>query len=200
LIKRLPENSWRTSTQAISVPVTMFSATTASETSTVKRIAANACALVTASQNAAGPPVDSAATAASGIRTIRPRWAVASAPPAAGLTRRLPRLARRGAERQRQPVLTPRLCSIRCLTQSSGSKNFFITASPPPSFVMSNCLGGWGYRFVDEGVDHGAVALLGEDPCAGSEVANSMNDRAWSRAAVVAAIAFSIRIASPGMT
>jgi hypothetical protein len=47
----------------------------------VKRIAANAWALVTASQNAAGPPVvDSATTAASGIRMTRLRYAVASAP------------------------------------------------------------------------------------------------------------------------
>ena len=55
----------------------------------MKRIAANACALVTASQNAPAPPVvDSATTAASGMRTIRLRYAVASAPAIAGPARR----------------------------------------------------------------------------------------------------------------
>jgi hypothetical protein len=52
----------------------MLTATTASETTTVKRIAANACALVIADQNADNPPaVDSTTTAASGIRTMRLR-------------------------------------------------------------------------------------------------------------------------------
>jgi hypothetical protein len=58
----------------MSVPVTMFTTTTTIDTSTVKRIAANAWSPVTARQNADGPPVvDSATTAASGMRTIRPR-------------------------------------------------------------------------------------------------------------------------------
>ena len=130
----------------MSVPVTMFTATTTSDASTVKRIAASACALVTASQNADAPPVvDSATTAASGIRTTRLRYAVASAPPIAG-----PADAQRcaapaaAAARRRQLVLTPRLSSIPCITESLGSKNFFMTAGQPPNFVMSNCFGGSG--------------------------------------------------------
>ncbi len=68
---RLPGNSSRTSTQAISVPITALMAATTSETISVRRIAACACGVVTASQNAATPPSsDCTTTAASGIRTI----------------------------------------------------------------------------------------------------------------------------------
>src|SRR3954447_20651404 len=107
LTNRLPGNSSRTSTHAMSVPVTMFTTTTTIDTSTGKRIAANACCPGTASQNADGPPVvDSATTAASGMRTTRLRYAVASAPPTAGVARRRRRPARRGRARRSVGAVT----------------------------------------------------------------------------------------------
>src|SRR6476660_1390031 len=108
LTRRLPENSSRTSTHAISVPVTTFRTTTTSDTTRVKRIAASACGPVTACQNAAAPPlVDSATTAASGSRTTRLRYAVASAPPTAGPEMR--GRARGGARTSARADTEPRL-------------------------------------------------------------------------------------------
>ena len=91
---------------------------------------------------------------------------------------------------------------MRCMTESFGSKNFFMTASQPPNFVMSNCFGGSGYVvLVDERVDHRAVALRGEDPLrglGGREVDERL--RLGAAPASVAAIGFSMRIVSSGMT
>ena len=53
---RLPKNWSRTSTQAISVPITTFTTVTMSAWPTVSRIAAAVCSFVTVSQNAVHPP------------------------------------------------------------------------------------------------------------------------------------------------
>ena len=73
---RLPGNSSRTRTQAMIVPATALIATTIAEAIRVSFSAATACGAVTSSQNEASPPSnDFATTAASGIRTIRLRYA-----------------------------------------------------------------------------------------------------------------------------
>ena len=70
----LPRNSSRTSTQAISVPVTALIAATTAEAISVSFSAATACSFVTAVQNASQPVLERlATTAASGISTIRLR-------------------------------------------------------------------------------------------------------------------------------
>ena len=67
LITLLPRKSSRTSTQAMSVPVTAFTATTMSEATNVSLSAATAAGEVTCSQNAGRPPsTDAASTAAEG--------------------------------------------------------------------------------------------------------------------------------------
>ena len=70
----LPRNASRTSTQAISVPMTALTATTTSEAPNVSLSAEIAAGLETARQNASTPPsVERQTTAASGMRTIRLR-------------------------------------------------------------------------------------------------------------------------------
>src|SRR5688572_1740961 len=95
---RLPRNSSRTSTQAISVPVTTFTTTTASETSTVSFSAATASGPLTASQKPVRPASNErTTTAASGMSTIRLSHATASAP--AGAARPIGRRPGRGRAR-----------------------------------------------------------------------------------------------------
>src|SRR5881396_1087046 len=78
LMKRLPGNWSRTSTQAISVPKTALIAATRSADSTVSFSAATDCLLETVSQKCAMPPsVDFATTAASGSSTMMLSQAVA---------------------------------------------------------------------------------------------------------------------------
>src|SRR4051794_34161195 len=80
----LPRKSSRTSTQAISVPVTALIATTISETISVSLNAATAWGPVTTSQNSPSPPSsDFAATAASGSRTTTLRYVIATPRPSA---------------------------------------------------------------------------------------------------------------------
>src|SRR5437763_11450753 len=94
LIAPMPRNRSRTSTHAMSVPVTALMATTISEITMVTSSAATASGLVTARQNPPIPPsIDFAATAASGSSTMTLRYAIASprpiaAPPRAGANRR----------------------------------------------------------------------------------------------------------------
>src|SRR5262245_8247383 len=77
-MSRLPGNSSRTSTQAISVPATALITTTISEATTVSFSAATACSLVTAVQNASHPPsIDRATTAAIGISATMLRYTIA---------------------------------------------------------------------------------------------------------------------------
>ena len=74
----LPRNSSRTSTHAISVPVTALITTTISDAISVSRSAATAWSLVTAVQNASNPPsIDATTTAASGISATMLRYAMA---------------------------------------------------------------------------------------------------------------------------
>src|SRR2546425_8057275 len=74
---RLPGKLSRTRTQAIAVPVITLTTATISEATRVSFRAAIACGEVTAVQNAPSPPsVDCETSAASGIRTIRLRYAV----------------------------------------------------------------------------------------------------------------------------
>src|SRR5690349_20795962 len=93
LTNDLPRNSSRTSTHAISTPMTASIAATTSEIHSVRRIAATACGFVTASQNVASPSSkERTTTAASGIRTISVSHATLSAPTTSGplRTRRAP--------------------------------------------------------------------------------------------------------------
>ena len=78
LTMRLPGNSSRTSTQAISVPITTLTRATMADTSTVTRSAARATGAVAASQNPLTPSSNEVTvSAASGSRTMtlsqRPR-------------------------------------------------------------------------------------------------------------------------------
>src|SRR5918994_4960199 len=99
---RLPGNSSRTSTQAISVPITALIAATISETTSVSRIAACAWAFVTASQNSPTPPSnDCTTTAARGIRTISVSHATEYAPATSG-----PTGSRRARTRDSSPAVT----------------------------------------------------------------------------------------------
>ncbi len=67
---RLPGNSSRTSTHAISVPKIALTTTTIAETASVSLIAASAWGLVTSFQNADAPPLPAfASTAATGRST-----------------------------------------------------------------------------------------------------------------------------------
>ena len=74
LTMRLPGNSSRTSTQAISVPKIALIATTIAETTSVSLIAASASGLVTSRQKAPAPPLpDFASSAATGSSTSTDR-------------------------------------------------------------------------------------------------------------------------------
>ena len=69
---RWPLNWSRTSTQAMRVPITTFTAVTMSAWRTVRRIAAAVCSLVIVFQNAVQPPsLAVTTTAVSGISTSR---------------------------------------------------------------------------------------------------------------------------------
>src|SRR5215211_3841428 len=86
LTTRLPGNWSRTSTQAMTVPMTTFPAATSSDTAKVRRRAAKAWGWVAASQKAAQPSrLERHTTAVSGSTTIRLRYRVtvprSSAPP-----------------------------------------------------------------------------------------------------------------------
>ena len=70
----LPRKSSRTSTQAISVPVTALISTTTNEVISVSLNAATDCGVVTTSKKRPSPPsIDFTATAASGSSTITDR-------------------------------------------------------------------------------------------------------------------------------
>ena len=71
---RLPGNSSRTSTQAISVPKTALTTTTITDTTSVSLIAASASGLEISRQNALVPPLlDFASSAATGSSTSADR-------------------------------------------------------------------------------------------------------------------------------
>src|SRR6266511_5454093 len=77
LTTRLPGNSSRTSTQAMTVPTTTLIATTTSATAKVRRRAASACGVVAARQKAPQPSrLERQTTAVSGRTTIRLRYMV----------------------------------------------------------------------------------------------------------------------------
>src|SRR3954453_6224260 len=80
----LPRKSSRTSTQAISVPVTGLITTTISDVMNVSFRAASACGLVTTSKNSFTPPSSEVtATAASGSSTMMLRYVRATPRPSA---------------------------------------------------------------------------------------------------------------------
>src|SRR3954470_8322707 len=84
LTSDLPRNSSRTSTQAISVPMTASIAATMADENTVSSSAATARRPDTAVQNVSSPPSsERTSTAASGSRTIRESQATAAPPEAA---------------------------------------------------------------------------------------------------------------------
>jgi hypothetical protein len=73
LMRLFPRKESRTSTHATSVPVTAFTATTASELRKVSFRVATAAGFETACQNPSAPsPVERQMTAAIGISTTRP--------------------------------------------------------------------------------------------------------------------------------
>ena len=120
--------------------MTALIAATTSETSSVKRSAATAWRLVTASQNASRPPSsDCATTAASGSSTMRLSHSVAmprpSAPDAAG-GRAAWRAPRRDvaaeADGAHLAVDTPASSSILAIEPFSGSNSSSLTFSQPP--------------------------------------------------------------------
>src|SRR4029453_2566359 len=95
LTTRLPGNSSRTSTQAMTVPITTLPAATTRATAKVRRSAARAWGRVAASQKAPQPSLpERHTTAVSGRTTIRLRYRVtvprssAAPPPVPGRTRR----------------------------------------------------------------------------------------------------------------
>ena len=99
---RLPKKRSRTSTQAISVPMTMLTSVTRNAVPTVSRMAAAVCALVTASQKCAHPPSHAVTTtAASGISTSRLNHSIATPRPRpeTRVSRRPSRAARRTQRR-----------------------------------------------------------------------------------------------------
>src|SRR3954463_6007355 len=80
----LPRKSSRTSTQAISVPVTALITTTIADVMNVSFSAASACGPVTTSKNSDTPPSsDLTATAASGSSTMMLRYVIATPRPSA---------------------------------------------------------------------------------------------------------------------
>src|SRR5829696_7743155 len=96
LTTRLPGNSSRTSTQAISVPMTTFPAATSSDTAKVRRRAARAWGWVAAAQKAAQPSrPERQTTAVRGRTTTRLRYRVtvprsSAAPPRTSCPARRP--------------------------------------------------------------------------------------------------------------
>ena len=157
LTSDLPRNSSRTSTQAISTPITASIAATTTEMISVKRIAAIACGLVIASQNSSTPPSNErTTTAASGISTISVSQATLRPPTTSGplRMRRAPAgLAGRalcsleaGASitLRHLAVETPRSCSIFATAPVSGSKKSALTLSQPPNLSILNSFFGSG--------------------------------------------------------
>ena len=70
----LPRNSSRTSTQAMVVPITALTSTTATDRPSVTLSAATPCGFVTALQKASQPPsVERHVSAASGSKTMKLR-------------------------------------------------------------------------------------------------------------------------------
>src|SRR5918997_214426 len=109
----LPRNSSRTSTHAISTPITASIAATTTLTPSVSRMAAIAWRFVTASQNSPAPPSkERTTTAASGISTISVSQATLSPPTTSGpvRTRRPAGRAGRSARTGGAPAIAVSLC------------------------------------------------------------------------------------------
>ena len=216
LTNLLPGNSSRTSTQAISVPMTTLIATTPSETSSVSFSAATASGSVIASQNAPRPPsIDCATTGgerdqddqAQLQRRPRPRESTA-----------LPRAAkpssaagRRGCGQWRRssliyPVATPSSRSISAIEPVLRVEELRRRpSSQPPSSSIVNSAGGVGNLSAlcveDRSRSTGPVAALGEDllRLAVCEEVEERLGRLGVAASVVTATGFSIRIVSSGI-
>ena len=103
-IRRLPGNRSRTSTQAMIVPITMLTAVTPSELSTVSLRALNVCLLVSASVKVPHPFSPAVATTAqSGISTRRLNHSIMTPRPRAEPLVRLCREADRRTRAGRPP-------------------------------------------------------------------------------------------------
>ena len=143
---RLPGNASRTSTQAMSVPATALIAAATSEASRVKRSAATAWRLETASQNVGEAAVDRARQDRRERQQddeAQPQQADAEAQRA---LREAPRARqrRRGGEggRAHCPVVTPACSSIFAIEPSRGSKrSLLIFFQPPRSSIVNRPLG-----------------------------------------------------------
>ena len=112
----------------------------------MKRSAATAWRLVTASQNASRPPsVERTTTAASGSRTMRLSHSVAM-PSAEGARPRRPGAPRRLQRRavRHLAVDTPASSSILAIEPFSGSKSSSLTLLQPPRSSIVNRPGGSG--------------------------------------------------------
>src|SRR5918994_790474 len=163
---RLPGNSSRTSTQAISVPITASIAATISDTIRVRRIAATACGAVTASQNASTPPSNErTTTAASGIRAIRVSQATERPPATSGPA------AISACRRGRRPATValpgsghPQVALDVGHRALLGVEELGVDLVPAAELVdLEQVLGGRVGALVDQLREHRAVALGGED-------------------------------------
>ena len=114
---RWPLNWSRTSTQAMRVPITTFTAVTMSAWPTVSRIAAAVCSFVMVFQNAVQPPwLAVTTTAVSGISTSRLNQIMATPRPRPDA---LPRVVTRADRRRGAGRLAPTTAAVTrpCRTQ-----------------------------------------------------------------------------------
>jgi hypothetical protein len=130
----LPRKRSRTSTQAISVPLTTLMAAVASETSSVKRNAATAWRLVTTSKNE--PSIARTATAASGSSTMTLSHSVAT--PSRQGARPVGRAPQGEGEGAHFAVETPASSSILATEPFSGSNISSLTFFQPPRSSIVN--------------------------------------------------------------
>src|SRR5688500_1287903 len=166
LTTRLPRKSSRTSTQAIRVPVTTLTATTASDTYNVSFSAAQASGALTASQNAPAPPSsERTTTAASGTSTIRLNHATASAPGGAAspMGRRGARAGSGRAAESAGGDTEPPL-DLGHLARG-GDEELVVDRAPPAELVAREQLRRVGeLARVGHRLGHRAIALGDEDP------------------------------------
>src|SRR5437764_1425368 len=164
----LPRNSSRTSTHAISVPITTLIRVTTTDTPTVSSSAARACGEVTSLQNWLSPPSsDFCTTAASGSSTITLSQTTAI-PPTNG-----------GRDRLRVEERAGRAPGSASALLGSGNPQALLDLGddaarrieelrhhlvPAPHVVDREEAGGrWELALVDERGHHRPVAPLGED-------------------------------------
>src|SRR5436305_5769272 len=171
---RRPRKRSRTSTHAIAVPATAFTAATRTDTPSVSFSAAPASRLVTAVQNASSPWSNAfEVTAASGSSTTTLRYAVASPTASAGRPARSGMPAGRRRLR-RGPIAASAASgdSVRLLDlrhHAGGGIEVLLHHGRPAAELVDRAelRRGRELRLVHQRRLHGAVALRGEDLLAG---------------------------------